>query len=63
MVAKRTLVAWKVFAVDLAQLEQIYQIVAFIILGILVLAGSLVYLQYREEFTIDSPTEETESSS
>jgi uncharacterized membrane protein len=43
-------VAWKVFFSDLVQLDQIYRIVAFIILGILVLAGSFVYLKYRSAF-------------
>lgn len=47
------LVAWKVFAVDLANLDQIYRIVAFILLGVLVLCGSFVYLKYRHEFEVD----------
>jgi uncharacterized membrane protein len=54
------IVAWKVFSVDLAQLDQLYRIVAFIVLGIVVLAGSLVYLKYRDAFAIDSKPEETE---
>lgn len=41
-------VAWKVFFVDLARLEQIYRIVAFIILGVLVLSGSFAYMKYRQ---------------
>ncbi|MGA0040678.1 MAG: DUF2339 domain-containing protein, partial [Pirellulales bacterium] len=41
-------VAWKVFFVDLAQLDQIYRIVAFLSLGILVLAGSCMYLKFRD---------------
>ncbi|MFV0444800.1 MAG: DUF2339 domain-containing protein [Planctomycetaceae bacterium] len=44
-------VAWKVFFVDLAQLGDFWRIVAFIILGILVLSGSLLYLRSRETFT------------
>ncbi len=35
---------------DLAQLDQLYRIVAFVLLGILLLAGSFVYLKYRESF-------------
>ena len=50
--------AWKVFFVDLAQLEQIYRIVAFILLGVLVLSGSFVYLKYRETFAVGSDAEE-----
>jgi uncharacterized membrane protein len=49
-------VAWKVFFVDLNRLDQIYKIVAFIALGMLVLSGSFVYLKYRHAFTIE-PTE------
>ncbi len=45
-------VVWKVFFVDLSQLDQIYRIVAFIVLGIVVLAGSFVYLKYRDSFAI-----------
>jgi uncharacterized membrane protein len=53
-------VAVKVFFVDLAQLEQLYRIVAFVVLGLLVLTGSLIYLRYRQLFAIeDSASEET----
>ena len=44
------IVAGKVFLVDLARLDAIYRIVAFIVLGILVLSGSFLYLQYRQSF-------------
>ena len=40
-------VVWKVMFSDLAQLDQLYRIVAFIILGILVLSGSFAYLKYK----------------
>lgn len=40
-------VAWKVLFSDLARLGQIYRIIAFILLGVLVLCGSLVYLKCR----------------
>jgi uncharacterized membrane protein len=43
-------VIWKLFFRDLAQLDQFYRIIAFIILGGVVLAGSFVYLKYRETF-------------
>jgi uncharacterized membrane protein len=43
-------VVWKVFFVDLAQLEQLYRIIAFLLLGVLVLCGSFVYLKYRQTF-------------
>ncbi len=48
-----TIVAVKVFFVDLAKLGQIYRIVAFILLGVLVLCGSFLYLKYRSEFEVD----------
>jgi hypothetical protein len=44
------IVAVKVFFSDLAQLDQIYRIVAFLILGLLVLTGSFLYLKYRKTF-------------
>ncbi|MGR9087764.1 MAG: DUF2339 domain-containing protein [Gammaproteobacteria bacterium] len=44
-------VAWKVFFVDLARLEQIYRIVAFILLGVLTLVGSFSYMKYQQTFT------------
>lgn len=43
----------KVFLVDLALLEPIWRIVAFVILGILIVCGSLVYLKYRGEYKSD----------
>jgi uncharacterized membrane protein len=49
-----SVVVWKVFFWDLAELEQLYRIIAFIILGMLVLCGSFVYLKYRQAFTIKS---------
>lgn len=40
-------VAWKVLFNDLAQLDPLYRIIAFVILGALVLCGSFMYLKYR----------------
>ncbi len=45
-------VSFKVFFVDLRQLDPIYRIIAFVILGLLLLAGSFVYLKHRERFAI-----------
>lgn len=42
----------KVFFRDLAELDSFYRIIAFIILGVMVLAGSFIYLKYRETFAI-----------
>ena len=44
-------VAWKVLFIDMARLEQLYRIIAFIVLGALVLSGSFVYLKYRPLIT------------
>jgi uncharacterized membrane protein len=44
------IVAFKVFLVDLASLDQFYRIVAFIVLGLLVLSGAFLYLRYRSVF-------------
>jgi len=44
------IVAGKVFFVDLALLDPFYRIVAFLILGVLLLIGSFIYLKYRETF-------------
>jgi uncharacterized membrane protein len=46
-----SVVVWKVFFSDLAELEPIYRIVAFMILGVLILSGSFIYLKYQSAFT------------
>jgi uncharacterized membrane protein len=43
-------VGGKVLFSDLERLDQLYRIVAFIILGILVLCGSFIYLKFRSKF-------------
>jgi uncharacterized membrane protein len=45
-----TVVGVKVFFSDLASLDQFYRIVAFILLGILILCGAFLYLKYRQTF-------------
>lgn len=49
------IVIGKVFFRDLAELDQFYRIIAFIVLGIVVLAGSFLYLKYRETFAVETP--------
>jgi uncharacterized membrane protein len=56
-----TIVVGKIFFVDLSGLEQLYRIVAFIALGIIVLICSFLYLKYRHRFTTDD--EETNADS
>jgi uncharacterized membrane protein len=43
-------VAGKIFFADLAALDPVFRIVAFLILGVLLLAGSYVYLRFRSTF-------------
>ncbi len=45
-----TVVGFKVFFFDLANLDQFYRIVAFILLGMLILTGGFLYLKYRQTF-------------
>jgi uncharacterized membrane protein len=44
------IVSGKVFFHDLASLDAFWRIIAFVLLGVLLLAGSFVYLRYREKF-------------
>ena len=55
-------VAWKVFFVDLSQLDSFYRIVAFILLGILALTGSFVYLKFQDAFVSPASSHEGEES-
>lgn len=56
-----SVVVVKVFFSDLATLDAFYRIVAFLILGLLVLAASFLYLSFRSSFA-ERNSEETESS-
>ena len=52
------IVSFKVFFVDLKTLDPIYRIIAFVVLGLLLLAGSFLYLKHRERFaTPNDPNE------
>jgi uncharacterized membrane protein len=44
----------KVFVIDLAGLDQLFRIISFIILGLVILFGSFFYLKYRHHFLTDS---------
>jgi uncharacterized membrane protein len=55
-------VIWKVFFRDLAELDQFFRIIAFIVLGVLVLAGSFVYLKYRETFAVNDQPDSSNPS-
>jgi len=45
-----TVVAWKIFMVDLDNLDPVFRIVAFIILGVLLLSASFIYLKFKNTF-------------
>ncbi len=52
-------VVGKIFFVDLAQLEPIFRIIAFIVLGLLTLCGSFVYLRFRHDFEREKKKNDT----
>ena len=51
----------KVFVFDLGDLDQLWRIVAFVTLGVLLLFGSFLYLRFRERLTGQSGPEEPPS--
>lgn len=57
-----TVVAAKVFMSDLAQLDKLYRIIAFAVLGVLVLSGSFVYLMFRQTFATKVAGDEEKES-
>lgn len=56
------IVVGKVFLRDLAQLEPLFRIVAFIVLGVLVTGGAFVYLSFRHSFESTEATTDNPSS-
>jgi len=55
-------VAGKVFLVDLARLEQVFRIVAFLVLGVLVMAGSFLYMKFQTRFAASTATPDREDA-
>ncbi len=51
-------VAYKVFFIDLARLEQVYRILAFMILGLVILGGAYFYMRYQHAFVAEINKEE-----
>ena len=45
-------VVYKVFFIDLAQLDQFYRIIAFLVVAVLLICGSFVYLKYQDAFAV-----------
>lgn len=52
----------KVFIIDLAGLDQLFRIIAFIILGLVILFGSFFYLKYRHRFLTNSTDQPEEDA-
>jgi uncharacterized membrane protein len=55
-----TIIALKIFMVDLADLDRFYRIIAFIGLGMAILGGAALYLRHRESFLSEEPAPEAE---
>ncbi len=53
-----TIIVVKVFFSDLGRLPQISRIIAFIVLGLLVLAASFLYIRFSESFNTDRKDED-----
>lgn len=54
---------FKIFMVDLSHLAQLYRIVAFIVLGIVMVGSAFIYMKFREQFkTENKDAAETEKS-
>jgi len=47
-----TVVAWKIFMVDLDNLDPVFRIVAFIVLGLILLCASFIYLKFKNTFGV-----------
>lgn len=55
------IVAWKVFFVDLSRLDQFSRIIAFIVLGLLILCGSFLYLRFQDSFSMKAAAKSEEA--
>jgi uncharacterized membrane protein len=44
----------KIFMVDLSHLSQLYRIVAFIILGVVMICSAFIYMKFREQFKTEN---------
>ena len=51
-------VAFKIFFIDLAQLEQIWRIVAFAAIGVVMLIGAVVYIRCKDMFVKNGDDQE-----
>ncbi len=50
----------KVFFVDLSSLEQLSRIIAFIVLGLVILAGAIIYIRFKDHFDTGNDKEPPE---
>jgi uncharacterized membrane protein len=51
-----TVVVLKVFLSDLSNLSQLYRIIAFLGLGLVVLAGAFIYVRFKDFFNTETPS-------
>ena len=49
------IVVGKIFLHDLAQLAEIYRIIAFVVLGLIILGGAFLYVHFQRQFTDEKP--------
>lgn len=54
-------VAWRIFFVDMARLDPFYRIVAFLLLGVLVLCAAFFYLRFQSTFKTSTEHDEETS--
>lgn len=54
------IVTGKVFFSDMAKLSPLYKIIAFIVLGLIILGGSFVYVKFKDFFETDEAKKEKE---
>jgi uncharacterized membrane protein len=45
-----TIVSIKIFVVDLANLGEFWRIIAFILLGAIIIAASFIYIKFQDQF-------------
>lgn len=53
------IVVAKVFFSDLSRLDQLYRIIAFIVLGVIILGGAFVYVRFKDFFETGEEKKET----
>ena len=52
-------VVWKVFVVDLSQMEMIVRVLAFFVVGIILILGTVAYIKGDKTFTLGDKNDST----